>query len=135
MRPSSLELNFNCSGDVLIKRVRQLAKTPYWQSVYGACKEVNFHLFENTSNYSDLQILFLNYIGFYSVLNLDVAMGEVTDIVLEDDIYEESYMHYKNRVDKKKIADRPKQQQTSQPVRKEEVPPQVNWVFKKPKKA
>ena len=72
--------------------------------------------------------------GFYSALNMDIAMGEVSDIVLEDELYEEAYMYYKQKADKKKIAERPKQQ-TSQPTRKDEVPPQVNWVFKKPKKA
>lgn len=71
--------------------------------------------------------------GFYSSLNLDVAIGDVTDIVFEDELYEEAYMYYKQKVDKKKVMERPKQ--SSQPTHKDEVPPQVNWVFKKPKKA
>jgi len=136
MLPSYLESNFNCSGDLLIKRVRQLAKTSYWQTIYGATKELNFKIFNNQTDFSDLQILMLNYMGFYNALNMDIALGEVPDMVLEDELYEEAYMYYKQKVDKKKLAERPKQQQQqSTPSQRETVPPQVNWVFKKPKKA
>jgi len=133
MLPFSLELNFNTSADILIKRVRQLSKTSYWQTVYGSTKELGFQLFNNQTNFSELQILFLNYMGFYSVINMDIAMGDVTDIVLDNEIYEDAYMHYKNKSDKKKIADRNTAPQQSS--LKNESQPKVNWVFKKPKKA
>ena len=133
MRPSYLESNFNCSGDILIRGIRKLAKSSYWQTVFSYAKELHFPMFNNVMDFSDLQILLLNYISFYSSLNLDVAIGDVTDIVFENELYEDAYMHYKQKVDKKKIADRPK---NNQPVQssKEENSPQVNWVFKKPKK-
>ena len=134
MRPSSLELNFNCSGDVLVKRIRQLAKTTYWQTIYSYAKELHFPIYDNLTNFSEMQILMLNYMSFYSSLNLDIAIGDVSDIVLEDEIYEEAYMYYKQKVDKKKLADRPKAQTSQKPFQKEEPSPQVNWVFKKPKK-
>jgi hypothetical protein len=133
MLPSSLELNFNKSADVLIGRIRQLSKTNYWQTVYGSTKELGFQLFENRTNFSELQLLFLNYMGFYSVINMDIALGDVTDIVLENEIYEDAYIHYKNKSDKKKIADR--QTAPQQSSLKNESQPKVNWVFKKPKKA
>ena len=136
MLPSFLESNFNCSGDVLIKRVRQLAKTSYWQTIYSSVKELHLQLFFNVTDFSELQILMMNYLGFYTALNMDIALGEVSDMVLEDEIYEEAYMYYKQKVDKKKIAERPKPQQSTQAnLNKEEIHPQVNWVFKKPKKA
>jgi len=135
MLPFYLESNFSGSGDQLIRQVRKLAKSSYWQTVFGATKELHFKIFNNQTDFSDLQILMLNYMGFYSALNMDIAMGEVSDIVLEDELYEEAYMYYKQKVDKKKLADRPKQEQSTAPSRKDTVPPQVNWVFKKPKKA
>lgn len=133
MLPSYLESNFNCSGDTLVRGVRKLAKSSYWQTVYSYAKELHFNIFNNSNDFSELQILMLNYISFYSALNLDIALGEVTDIVFENELYEEAYMYYKQKVDKKKMADRPKNNQPIQSS-KEENSPQVNWVFKKPKK-
>ena len=67
---------------------------------------------------------------------MDIALGDVSDIVLQDEIYEEAYMYYKQKADRKKMADRPRPQQSTQAnLSKEETHPQVNWVFKKPKKA
>jgi len=135
MRPSSLESNFNCSGDRLVRGIRKLAKSSYWQTIYSYAKELHFPIFNNSRDFTEVQILMLNYISFYNALNLDIAIGDVTDIVLENELYEEAYMYFKQKSEKKKIAERPKQTtQTSQPSR-EEHSPQVNWVFKKPKKA
>lgn len=132
MRPSSLELNFNQSGDLLIQRVRSLAKTSYWQTLYSCAKELKFRLFLNDIDFSELQLLFLNYLGFYGALNMDIAIGDVPEIVLKDEIYEDAYMYYKNKSDKKKFSENKNQRSSALP---EESSPQVNWVFKKPKKA
>jgi len=132
MNPSSLELNFNNSGDVLIHRVRQLAKSTHWQTLYSHAKELHFSLFANNVAFSELQILFLNYLGFYSALNMDIAMGDITDLVLEDEIYEDAYMYYKQKVDKKKVSERGLNKQPHQDT---QVPQSTQWVFKKPEKA
>jgi len=93
---------------------------------------MHFSLFANNIGFSELQILFLNYLGFYSSLNMDVSMGDVTEIVFEDEIYEDAYMYYKNKVDKKKLADK---NFTKQPRQDSSDSPQSQWVFRKPEKA
>ena len=131
--PLSLaELNFNRSPDRVLKQVRALAKTSYWQTVYSSSKELGFQLFDNKNKFSDLQLLFLNYLGFYATINMDIALGDVTDIVLEDELYEDAYITYKQKVDKKKMTERSNPQA---PRHQETQTPQTNWVFRKPKKA
>ena len=45
----------------LEKYIRKLAKQNRWQVIYSASKEINLNLFNNNSNYSYAQVLFLNY--------------------------------------------------------------------------
>ena len=131
--PHSLqELNFNNSSNRVMSRVRELSKTSYWQTIYSTSKELGMKIFHNNYDFSELQILFLNYLGFYHAINMDIALGDVTNIVLENEIYEDSYIFYKNKIDKKKVSERQKPQAKSVET---DNKPKVSWVFKKPKKA
>ena len=108
-------------GDNFISVIRTIAKDSYWQSLYTLAKEFHTNLLENSRDYTPIQFTFISYLEFYSSLNMDVAMGEVTDIVFEDELYEDGYAMYRNksRKDKKKLK-----APTEEPTN--------SWVFKRP---
>jgi hypothetical protein len=85
----------------IFKYIRKLAKTNHYQTVYSVSKEHSLGLFHNTYDYTDLQITFLRYLGFYSSLYLDVSLGDIDDRIFEDEIYEDAYSYYKNKKDNK----------------------------------
>jgi len=82
--------------------LRKLAKTNKWQTLYACSKEGCVSLFKNVAAYTDLQVAFLQYCSFYNSLNTDIYMEEVGDIVLDNQIYEDAYQTYKNKVKKNK---------------------------------
>jgi hypothetical protein len=116
-------------GDDLVRVVRKLAKSSYWQMCYTLAKETKSQLFNNTSDYTDLQILMVNYIMFYSGLNLDVAMGDVSSIVFENEIYEDAYSYYKSKKEKKDKGIKDDKKRNEKPQSEG-----VTWVLKRPKK-
>lgn len=81
----------------VIKTIRKLAKTNYYQSLYSNAKEIGLKLFRNEVDYSKNQVMFLQYLSFYNNLNMDIYMKEVDKIVLENDIYEDAWTFYKNK--------------------------------------
>lgn len=110
------------------KVIREIAKTSKYQTLYTHIKEGGFPLFKNNSDYTENQILFLNYLNFYYNLYTDIALDYVIEKVLDDTIYEDAYMIYKrkkknnfydNNTNKKAEADNPDS---------------FTWVMKKPKK-
>lgn len=81
-------------------------------------------LFKNNTDFTQVQMLFLKYVSFYYNLSMDIALGEVTDIVLQDDLYADAYTMYKNKKDKG--IDRNKDVKNNTPS--------SQWIFKKTKK-
>lgn len=109
--------------------VRELAKSDYFQSIYSLSKErSDFCLFENKRDFTNLQIMFLKYLNFYSTIYTDIALGDVTDIVLDNHIYEDSYIMYKNKSDSGKLKEN-KTKDKNIPVSGS------RWIFKSPPKA
>jgi len=107
---------------ITYKWLRKLAKSSKYQTLYSQYKESGAMIFRNTHNYTDYQIYFMQYLRFYSNLNMDVYMGDVDEIVLDNDIYEDSYSYYKSKVkNNKKNQAPPKQQQSyrAKPTRDE----------------
>lgn len=97
-------MNINSQGSIinsLYNLVRVMAKSNKYQTLYHNSKEGVTHLFLNYCEYTQYQIIFLQYLSFYSSLNTDVYMDEVDEIVLEDDIYADAYQYYKNEAKKK----------------------------------
>ena len=76
--------------------LRTLAKTNYYQTIYANAKDFSLRLFDDTDRISDMQIRFLNYIGFYSMIYTDIALGDIEDIIFKDMIYEDAWSYYKN---------------------------------------
>lgn len=121
--------------------LRKIAKKDYWQAVYSNSKEIgSIRIFKNLDDYSYLQIHFLSYLGFYNNLYVDIAMGDVGERVLENNIYEDAYVYFRNRErqkDKKeKVPESPvKSQKTidrlSKNIKKENLENTTSWVLKK----
>lgn len=87
--------------------LREMSKGNYWQTVYVQSKEMGgMQVFENLREFTPLQIYFLNQLSFYNSLYLDIAMGDVDEFVLEDEIYEDAYSYYKSKERKKKAKER-----------------------------
>ena len=116
---------------------RKLAKTAKFQSIYNNAKEIGLKLFKNDSNYSDLQLLFLNFLNFYASLSLDIALGEIDEKVLTEEIYEDAYMHYRRKTRGEKNSDLHKPMKNLSKTQKQERKPASStstWVFKTPPK-
>lgn len=107
------------SNDI-VTLIRKLAKSNYWQTIYSSSKELGFRLFKNDFDFTYIQMLFLRYLNFYYSLYVEIDMGEVKEIVLTDDIYEDAYMFAKN----KKTFNVKEQ-------KKDKKDKNINWVFKK----
>lgn len=86
--------------------LRKLAKSIEQQNLFIASKEINgIKLFENDTELSKLQHLYLSYLYFYSDLYTDIALKKVIPNVLVNFIREDSYSYYKRNkepeIDKK----------------------------------
>lgn len=119
--------------------LRKLSKNNYWQSVYCQSKECSgIQLFENNSNYTHLQLIFINEISNFSAICADVLMGDVSELVLSEEIYQDAYSFYKHqkRIKKNKktkyspsLPSKP----TDNQYHKKEILNQNQWVFTKVK--
>ena len=85
------------------KIIRELARDNYYQSIYSLGKDLGIKLFENDRNLTRIQLLLITYLGIISNISMDVHMGEIGEIVLEKDVYIDSYLLYKQSVRKKEV--------------------------------
>jgi hypothetical protein len=108
--------------------IRKLANSDYYQTLFAYLKDgMPVKIFHNDMDFTDLQIVFLKYLNFYSAINMDIALGEVSDKVLEEEIYCDAYMMFKNKNDIKKLDE------TKNNNQKETVSqPTTRWLFKNP---
>ena len=125
--------------DKIEEMLRELARSNYWQTSYSLAKETHCKLLVNERDFTYLQMMFLNYVGFYHGLYTDVALGDVCDLVIKDDIYADAYSYYRNQ-ENKKLGNKPKPQNNHGQLpqkpqgRKDSIDTQVSentWVFKK----
>jgi hypothetical protein len=107
------------------KIIRKLAKSNKYQSLFSYSKELGIKLFKNDIDLTDLQITFLRYLSFYSSIYMDLALGDIDEVVLENDIYEDSYVMYRNKTMMKKE----KNINNNKP---EKPKNNIQWVFNRP---
>ena len=116
--------------------LRELAKNDYYQSIYNSAKELGLQIFENKTDLTKIQLWFLSFMGMYSVINTDIAIGDVSERVLENTIFEDSYLVYKKRSMDKDM--KKKMQSIKLPTSKNkdgvELTPKSSWVFKRKQK-
>ena len=89
--------------------LQTLARSNTAQTVYRHSKELTgLRLFNNDTDLSHLQILYLYYLSLYESLYNDLSMGEefISEDVIKDDIRVDAYLLYKrvNRKNKKQNA-------------------------------
>lgn len=119
------------AADKVYTSLRQIAKKDYWQILYIQSKELNnINLFTNSNNHTYYQIYFLNQLAFYNSIHMDILMGDVPEIVLDNEIYEDSYHYYKGIKSKKEDKVIPKQKEEKET---EVVVNKNQWVFTKTK--
>jgi len=92
------------SGDEILDSLRALAKKPYYQAFFAQAKDLSLRIFENDRDLTFYQIIFLNYLSMYNNLSLDVYLGEVPEIVTDNFIYEDAYLHYKKESRRQETA-------------------------------
>lgn len=101
--------------------LRNLARSYRWQSIYSRSKEIGgINLFTNKSDFTNLQVNFLQLLEIYHNGYVDLAMSEdlMSEEVLEDWLRFDAYLFYKReerkreklkskrKPDNKKITDR-----------------------------
>jgi len=73
--------------------LRKLAASIEYQNLFLASKEINgIRLFRNNYNLSKLQSIFLSYLYMFQALYSDIDTHKISDKVLEDEIYADSYL-------------------------------------------
>lgn len=78
--------------------IRKLAKSIKSQNQFTASKDVHgINLFSNTFNFSRLQEIYISYLYMYNSLMKDIMLKEVNEKVLDNDIYEESYILWRKK--------------------------------------
>lgn len=83
------------------EKVRALARSQYWQSMYSASKECHsLHLFDNETNFSGLQMLLLYWMRVYSLLYEEFYNQEWTNLhidVINDDIHCDAFLYWRSK--------------------------------------
>jgi hypothetical protein len=116
----------------IFKNIRKLAKSDYYQMLYSQAKELHFKLFKNDFDFSHLQLTFLNYLLFYHNIYTDIAVKDVDEVVMENEIYEDAWMYYKyHRKSKEELKPDSKLSRQKHEAEPKET---FQWVFKRPAK-
>jgi hypothetical protein len=117
--------------DEVFKILRTLARGNYYQTIYSQEKNLGLRLFKNSNELTVLQNKFLHFLGFYSSLFLDFSLGEIGEIVFENEIYEDAYMYYKHKMREESKTE----VKLDKLKKKQEIPiSKSQWVFKSKKK-
>ena len=113
----------------LLVVLRELAKSDYYQSLYAASKELGFTIFQNTTELTKIQLWFLSFMSTYSMIHIDIALGEINERVLENTTYEDAYLIYKKHNNSKDIKNK------DMPIKtpSQESSPKSQWIFKRTK--
>jgi len=89
------------------KKIRQLSRSLYWQSIYKASKENGIKLFNNDTNLSGLQVIFLYWVEIYSFLYDLIAKKEylfLDNEYLKNDYRVDAFLYYKKRQNELELA-------------------------------
>jgi len=74
-----------------------LANSNKYQSLLNAREDIcDVKFFNNNNNFSKLQLRFISWLQFYKFLRSEISTEELSDIVLKDDIYADSYYFWRS---------------------------------------
>lgn len=84
--------------------LRKLAKKSKYQNLFLICKEFGgFRLFTNDRELSQIQDIFLNYLYMYDSIIRDINSNNISPHVLDNELYEDSYILWKNKKKSKEV--------------------------------
>lgn len=82
--------------------LRKLAKSNHWQTIFAASKILNgINIFNNTTEFTNIQIDFVNWLAYYNSLNYYLEDGSMPEWAYKKDIYIDAFMHYIRKKEKK----------------------------------
>lgn len=100
-----------------IESIRKLARSSHFQNLYSASKEAGtIKIFENDSNFSGLQVIFLYWLRVYDLLYSELAQKEwkyLSEDVVEDDVRCDAFLHWRGLQRSKEIDKYKQDQKTS----------------------
>jgi len=88
-------------------KLRQLARSSYYQSLYKASKENGIKLFENDTNLSGLQVVFLYWLSLYDFLYDTLARKEydfLTEKYIDSNVRVDAFLYYRKRQNELELA-------------------------------
>jgi len=91
----------------LEQQIRKLARSNYFQNIYHASKECSgINLFENKTNFSGVQSLFLYWLSTYNMLYKELAQLEWENLdekVIKDDYRCDCFLYWRSKHIEKEI--------------------------------
>jgi len=97
----------------IYSKLKELAKSVSSQNLFVAAKEINgIRLFRNSFEFSKIQEIYLSYLYNYEAINRDIILEKISKHVIDNEIYEDSYLIWK-RKNNKKIDKNNKQNEVS----------------------
>ena len=91
----------------LDKQLRLLARSSYWQSIYQASKTCSgIYLFENQTNFSGVQSLFLYWLSVYAMLYNELSSLEWENLdekVIKDNDRCDAFLYWRSKEIEKQI--------------------------------
>ena len=86
----------------IYNKLRNLAKSVRAQNLFIAVKELQgIHLFRNNFDFSKLQEIYLSYLYMYDTLNRDIIIDKISEKVFDCELYEDAYMMWRRKNNKK----------------------------------
>lgn len=87
------------------KVLRHLAQSSYWQRLYKASKDCyGIQLFENQSNLTGIQMMFLYWLEVYELLYKELAQKEwdiLDEAVIQDDLRCDAFLYWRMKQNQK----------------------------------
>ena len=91
----------------LEEQIRLLARQPYYQEIYNASQKcAGIHLFENQTNFSGIQHLFLYYIRVYSMLYdelYSLEWNNLDEAVIKDNDRTDAFLYWRRKEQEKRM--------------------------------
>lgn len=97
--------------------IRKLARSVYWQNIYKSSKEIgSIQLFENITNFSGLQNLFLFWLSIYETLYIELNQKEwkyLDEKVINDDIRCDAFLYWRGQIREQELLKNKREQQVN----------------------
>jgi hypothetical protein len=98
-------------------QIRKLARSIYYQNIYKTSKEIgSIQIFENNTNFSGLQNLFLFWLSVYEALYSELNQKEwkyLDEDVINDDCRCDAFLYWRSQMKEQEISKQKLEQQAS----------------------